>query len=206
MSFWLSVSNPLRARADRLRERFQSWSLESIAIAASSGGADSAKLGDDTAPGGSIDREAPDRPGVPPASSSRAERPARTAESAGKGDAEETPATNADPARPEGRRSREKRRGRRKILPEPPTARFVMVAPGRYVRVEEPQPAVADPLSTAIEAGDQAASPPPDSTPDDPAGGDRGDDSVDAGQDRSDDDEDGGPEALEPPGTTGPSE
>jgi hypothetical protein len=50
---------------------------------------------------------------------------------------------DAESAVPETRRTRERRRGKKKAVPAAttPAPRFVMVAPGRYVRVEEPETA-----------------------------------------------------------------
>ena len=59
-------------------------------------------------------------------------------------------------------RVRESRRNPRKPLPEPPAARFVMVAPGRYVRVEEVGVTPVVPPSTGDEPTEEPPPLPPE--------------------------------------------
>jgi hypothetical protein len=68
------------------------------------------------------------------------------------GEAISSPGPNADPTE----RSQERRRKRRKILPEPAVPVFIKVGPGRYIRREEPTPSSdATETATAREGGEE---------------------------------------------------
>lgn len=83
-----------------------------------------------------------------------------------------------DPAPPEAGKGRERRRVRRRSFPDPPAATWVMVAPGRFLRVEAsattpvaPGPDAAHVEGQADEMHAEVAG--PERRPDEPAAGDR---------------------------------
>lgn len=78
------------------------------------------------------------QPGSDPGRSSKLEQADATPTPPASPEASVDAGLKKDTASSATRGNREKRRGRRRALPEPPAPRFVMVAPGRYVRVEEP--------------------------------------------------------------------
>jgi hypothetical protein len=83
-------------------------------------------------------------------------------------------ATSADPP-PEGRRPRaRRRRGKRRTLPEPPAATWVMVAPGRFIRVEQPPSSRIETEAESESGPDpdrEGAESPPDPPPGSPPDG-----------------------------------
>jgi hypothetical protein len=196
MALWSSVSNPLRAGADRLRERFQSWGHGPIVGDARPGDAGSANSEGGAAGRGSTERDDQDRSDDAAGKTVKNERASRTTSAVGTEDRGPDGATTAGSAASENRRSREKRRGKRRVQAEPPAARFLMIAPGRYVRVEEPRAAVADPLPAELAAGDEAASHPVDETVAEGAGEAEGTGAIGAPADEL-------PEAVPPDETTG---